>query len=123
MRPSSGVFLCHNVGMTFDDYQAKAATTSTIDDLATLTLYTTLGLNGEAGEVAEKIKKIVRDKGSDFTQLDRDDITKELGDVLWYLAMLARSLDISLSSVANTNIAKLASRKSRGVLGGSGDNR
>lgn len=111
------------MAMTFDEYQAKAATTSTIEDLSDLTVYTTLGLNGEAGEIAEKVKKIIRDKDSDFSQLDREDITKELGDVLWYLAMLALSLGISLDEVATTNVTKLASRKDRGILHGSGDNR
>lgn len=109
--------------MTFTEYQAAAETTNTISDSAILPLYTTLGLNGEAGEIAEKIKKIIRDKGGDFSQLDKADIIKELGDVLWYLAMLARSLDISLDDVATTNVEKLASRKARGVIQGSGDER
>ena len=82
-----------------------------------------LGLVGESGEVAEKFKKWVRDLGSDESRIDRSGIAKELGDVLWYLAVLADYLDLSLDDIATANLAKLASRQSRGVLGGSGDNR
>ena len=78
---------------------------------------------GEAGEIAEKMKKVVRDKNSDFASIDLDDMNKELGDVLWHLAVLADYFGISLDDVAETNIAKLASRLERGVIGGSGDNR
>ena len=110
--------------MTFDEYQDHAAQTALMkptDDRSLI--YTALGLNGEAGEVADKVKKILRDKDGDFSQLDKDDISKELGDVLWYIAMFAKSLDISLSDVAQQNIDKLASRKARNTLQGSGDNR
>jgi len=82
-----------------------------------------LGLVGESGEVAEKFKKWVRVLGSDESRIDRSGIAKELGDVLWYLAVLADYLDLSLDDIATANLAKLASRQSRGVLGGSGDNR
>lgn len=109
--------------MTFDEYQNQAATTAVMDDNQRLFVYTALGLNGEAGEVAEKVKKILRDHDGDLAQLDRDDIKKELGDVLWYVAMFARSIGISLDDVATTNIEKLASRQQRGKIRGSGDNR
>ena len=79
----------------------------------------TLGLVGETGEVAEKIKKHIRDGNS----LDTADMTKELGDALFYLAGLAGHLGIRFSSVASTNLTKLYDRKKRGVLQGSGDNR
>lgn len=82
--------------------------------------YCALGLVGEAGEVANKIKKLLRD--GDTPELRRA-ARGELGDVLWYLARLADELGVSLSGVAEANLAKLHDRKARGVLGGSGDNR
>jgi NTP pyrophosphatase (non-canonical NTP hydrolase) len=110
--------------MTLDEYQAKAAATSLMkpgDER--MIIYTALGLNGEAGEVADKVKKILRDQDGDFSKLDKADITKELGDVMWYVAMFAKSIGITLDDVGAANIEKLTSRKQRGVLGGSGDNR
>lgn len=86
-------------------------------------MHLVLGLAGEAGEIAEKVKKLVRDKNSHLAQLDRDDMAAELGDVLWYAAVLANFLDLSLDDVAQRNMDKLADRQRRLVLGGSGDNR
>jgi NTP pyrophosphatase (non-canonical NTP hydrolase) len=80
-------------------------------------------LVGEAGEIAEKVKKLIRDRNTDLTQLDRDDMAAELGDVLWYTAVLANFLDLSLDDVARRNVDKLADRQRRAVLGGSGDDR
>ncbi len=110
--------------MTLDEYQEQALTTvlSTGDDFKDL-LHWVLGLNGEAGEVAEKIKKIIRDKNSIVSDEDKKELAKEIGDVLWYLAVFADHLNISLSDVAQQNLEKLSSRKARGVLGGAGDNR
>ena len=79
----------------------------------------TLGLVGETGEIAEKIKKSFRDG----TEIDCDDIAKELGDVLFYVAALASVYEIKLSDIAATNLNKLFDRKERNVLQGSGDNR
>lgn len=109
--------------MNFNDYQAKAKTTSTMSDPVLAPLYFTLGLTGEAGEIAEKIKKVIRNHDGDYTKLDREDLTKELGDVMWYLAMLADTFDIELDDVARANIAKLADRKNRGVIKSTGDYR
>ena len=86
-------------------------------------IYPALGLCGEAGEVAEKIKKIIRDKNSVYKQSDKDEILKELGDVLFYVTALSQDLGFSLAEVAEKNIQKLTSRKERDVIHGDGDNR
>ena len=109
--------------MTFDEYQAAALRTARDKNAPDELFHLVLGLVGESGEIAEKFKKLVRDKQSDVSQLDKDDIKKELGDVLWYVAVLAEYLGIQLDDVATVNIAKLASRQARGKLQGSGDNR
>jgi NTP pyrophosphatase (non-canonical NTP hydrolase) len=106
-----------------NDYQRGALRTAAARDKKNELLHLVLGLVGESGEIAEKFKKWVRDHDSDESLIDRADIAKELGDVLWYVAVLADYLDLSLDDIAAGNLAKLASRRSRGVLGGSGDNR
>lgn len=110
--------------MTLDDYQQQALTTvfSSGDDFKDLLLWV-LGLNGEAGEVAEKVKKIIRDKDSQVSDEDKRELAKEIGDVLWYLAVFAHQIGFPLNDIAQQNIDKLQSRKARGVLGGNGDNR
>lgn len=85
--------------------------------------YCICGIAGESGEVAEKVKKMIRDKGGVITNDDRDAIKKELGDVLWYVSALAYEFDIPLGEVAQANIDKLRGRKERGTLHGNGDNR
>lgn len=114
--------------MTFDEYQQKAITTDTfaakavnVTDPAFVAKL--LGLVGEAGEVAEKFKKIIRDKNGELSDLDRQDIKKELGDVLWYVSAVGHYLDIPLGEIANLNLDKVLSRQSRGVTKGTGDNR
>ena len=104
-----------------DDYQKKAQATMlpTADNL----FYVTLGLTNEAAEVAGKIKKWMRHHGSDEAKIDREALADELGDVLWYLAMTARKLGLSLDDIASRNIDKLSSRANRNQLQGSGDNR
>jgi NTP pyrophosphatase (non-canonical NTP hydrolase) len=109
--------------MNMDDYQQAALRTAAARDKPNELFHLLLGLVGETGEIAEKAKKIIRDKGSDFSQWDPEDIKKELGDTLWYLAVIADHFDLSLDDVAKHNIAKLADRQRRGVLGGSGDDR
>lgn len=110
--------------MTFDEYQQHALTTAIYNGNKMLDLcHWALGLSGESGEIAEKLKKIIRDQAADPSKIDRDDIKKELGDILWYITALAHELDINLDDVAQANVKKLASRLERGVVTGSGDNR
>lgn len=82
-----------------------------------------LGICGEAGEIAEKMKKIVRDKNGIINEEDKVLMAKELGDVLWYLARFAQSLDMTIEDVALMNMKKLESRVKRGVILGEGDER
>jgi NTP pyrophosphatase (non-canonical NTP hydrolase) len=109
--------------MHMQEYQQAALRTAAPRDKHNELFHLLLGLLGETGEIAEKAKKIVRDKDSDFAQWDTEDIKKELGDTLWYLAVIADYFDLQLEDVAVANIAKLADRQRRGVLSGSGDNR
>jgi NTP pyrophosphatase (non-canonical NTP hydrolase) len=106
--------------MNFSEYQVFALKTA-VYGIEHQVVYPTLGLASEAGEVAGKVKKYMRD-GRSFTFL-RDQLRDELGDVLWYIATLAHDLDLDLDEVALNNIKKLNDRKSRGVISGSGDNR
>lgn len=109
--------------MNLDEYQAQALTTAVYTDWRDQLVCTTLGLTGESGEVAEKVKKVIRDRSWSFSEPDIQDIEKELGDVLWYLAVLSHTLGLSLDQVAARNLEKLRSRRDRGVLHGSGDHR
>jgi NTP pyrophosphatase (non-canonical NTP hydrolase) len=106
-----------------NSYQQAALRTAAPKDKPNELFHLLLGLVGETGEIAEKAKKVIRDKNSDFSQWDPEDLTKELGDTLWYLAVIADYFDIPLADVARLNIKKLADRRQRSVLGGSGDNR
>jgi len=99
------------------DYQSRAHTTS-ITPPGYAILYPALGLAGEAGEVANKVKKLIRDGA-----LDKDAVAQEMGDVLWYLAELATDLGLDLDRIAEDNLARLADRKARGAIHGSGDER
>lgn len=113
--------------MGFDEYQKRAAKydffEATDDLLAPGFLEKVLGLAGEAGEAADKIKKIIRDKNGVASDEDRGAIAKELGDVLWYVAGVARYLNLPLSEVADGNLEKLESRYQRNKLHGEGDER
>ncbi len=109
--------------MELNDYQKAAKTTAVYTSPEQQLVCTVLGLNGEAGEVAEKIKKVIRDKNSVIGDEDRKEIQKELGDVLWYLAVLADTLGLDLEAVAALNLEKLRSRHQRGAIHGAGDNR
>ena len=108
--------------MTLDEYQQKALSTNiNHGDYAFFDWM--FGLVGEAGELAEKAKKWIRDDNAEWDKLDKEDMMHELGDVLWYTATLADKLGYTLDDVAQFNVQKLASRQARGKLSGSGDNR
>ena len=115
--------------MEFDEYQEKAAKYDLFDDSRVDNLAEpafsekVLGLVGEAGETADKVKKIIRDKKGVASDEDKEAIKKELGDVLWYIANVSRYLGFDLSDVAKTNIDKLESRYHRNKLHGAGDER
>src|SRR3989338_10101859 len=108
--------------MDFNEYQKKSRKTAQFTNKGDNFIYPTLGLAGESGEVAEKIKKIIRDDGGVISNDKKQEILKELGDVLWYVAQIATELKLSLNKVADFNIEKLYSRKKRGKISGSGDN-
>lgn len=107
--------------MTLDDYQKKALVTA-IDDGNEM-MQRVLGLAGESGEIADIVKKWIRDDKSDMAKLDRQELAAELGDTLWYVAALADHLGFSLEEIAQKNVAKLADRNQRAAIGGSGNNR
>ena len=86
-------------------------------------IYPTLGLTGEAGEVANKVKKIIRDDGNKINESLVQEISAEIGDCLWYISVLADDIGIKLSDIANANLIKLANRKEKGTIHGSGDKR
>ncbi len=113
--------------MNLNDYSQKALTTLsnnyTYGTITPQLMGQVLGLAGESGEVLEKFKKILRDKRGVLTDEDKVEIVKELGDILWYVNAVAHLLGSDLDHVASANIEKLASRKERDLLHGSGDNR
>lgn len=108
--------------MLFDDYH-KEAMKNKVYGYGDNIIYPTLGLGNEAGEVQGKVKKVLRDKDGNFDDESKKAIADELGDVLWYLTAVADDLGFSLDTIAQMNITKLTSRRERGVIKGSGDNR
>jgi len=109
--------------MELNEYQKLARGTAMYPNIGDNIIYPTLGLVGEAGEIAEKVKKVIRDNGGIVTDDKKTEIAKEIGDVLWYIASLSSELGYGLREIAQMNIDKLYSRKDRGKLTGSGDNR
>ncbi|MBM5804281.1 MAG: hypothetical protein FJ078_09245 [Cyanobacteria bacterium K_DeepCast_35m_m2_155] len=109
--------------MDLETYQRRSRETARYPQAGSNPIYPTLGLCGEAGEVADKVKKVMRDRGGRFDDAVRDDLRLELGDVLWYVAQLCTELELNLDEVAEANLAKLASRAARNVISGSGDRR
>ncbi len=105
------------------DLYQKVALTTAIYPREQAIIYPTLGLTGEAGEVANKVKKIIRDGSNKNDNSMVSEIKSEIGDCLWYIAVLADDIGCKLSDIANTNLVKLANRKEKGTIGGSGDKR
>ena len=105
-----------------DMYQ-KVAKQTAIYPREQAIIYPTLGLTGEAGEVANKVKKIIRDDGNKINESLVQEISAEIGDCLWYISVLADDIGIKLSDIANANLVKLANRKEKGTIHGSGDKR
>ena len=111
-----------NKQMNFKEYEDFVKSMKVYPYTSTI-IYPALGLCGESGEVAEKIKKIIRDKDGVYSDTDKEEIRKELGDVLFYVTALAEDLGFSLQDVALMNVEKLLSRKERNMIHGNGDNR
>lgn len=107
---------------TFKEYQEESQKTAIFPPGRSLE-YLFLGICGEAGEIAEKAKKVIRDKNGIMTDEVREALKKELGDVLWYISQIATELDFELEDVANENLIKLFSRLERNKIQGDGDNR
>lgn len=108
---------------SFNDYQELAEGTAVYPNKGNNLVYTVLGLASEAGEVAGKLKKVIRDDDNVISDGRKLQIMDELSDVLWYLAATASELELSLQDIAKHNLEKLYSRKERSVLQGSGDDR
>lgn len=108
--------------MTGNEYQTLAERTNLVTGEKAL-YYATLGLVGEAGEVANKVKKVIRDDGGVITEEKKSIVRKELGDIMWYIARLCSELGYSLDDVMQENLDKLALRQQQGKIKGDGDNR
>ena len=109
--------------MDFNTYQKNARLTAQYPNLGSNYIYPTLGLVGEAGEVAEKVKKVIRDKKGLFDNESKKGLKKELGDVLWYVSNLCTEFNFSLDDIALQNLEKLNLRAAEGKISGSGDDR
>ena len=108
--------------MNLNEYQTRALKTAIYPTETALT-YTVLGLASEAGEVAGKLKKLIRDGDGELTPHAVGELAAEAGDCLWYIAAVADALGLTLDQIAEYNLAKLGDRQARGKLGGSGDQR
>ena len=111
--------------MEFNEYQDLASKTAQFADRSSeyKIMYSCMGLAGEAGEVIEKVKKVIRNHGGKMSAEQREAIKQEIGDVLWYLSQVARFCDIALDDAAKANVEKLADRRARGVIHSEGDKR
>jgi len=115
--------MCKEEGMTSFEEYGEFVNGMKIYPKHFAIIYPALGLTGEAGEIAEKVKKVLRDNEGEWTDAAKAAVLDELGDPLWYIAALADDLGYTLQDVIDNNVSKLTSRKSRGVLKGSGDAR
>jgi NTP pyrophosphatase (non-canonical NTP hydrolase) len=123
LKQEAEQFLKEKYSMSdFNSYQRSASETAIYPDEHRI-LYPALGLAGEAGEVANKVKKLVRDGPDNRPDDWREQIASEIGDVLWYCAALATDLNLTLGMIASQNEMKLSRRKEQGTIGGSGDTR
>jgi len=120
MQNNNNLLYIKGENMNFKEYQTQTKATAIYPPGF---IYPALGLSGEAGEVAEHIKKALRDDNSKITPERKEKLKKELGDVLWYLSQLSTELGLDLGEVAQCNLDKLAGRKSKGTLQGSGSDR
>jgi len=110
--------------MTFDEYQKESVKTATFPSIGGINfMYPLLGLAEESGELLGKFKKLYRDANGIMTEEFKQKLIFETGDLLWYISNLCTTLDISFEDVARMNLEKLADRKARNVIHGSGDNR
>ncbi len=109
--------------MTLNEYQEAASKTALYPNRGSNLIYPTLGLCGETGEIAEKVKKLIRDRNGVMDDAWKAELVKELGDVLWYVSQTAVELGSDLETVAQANVEKLRSRQDRNKLHGDGDNR
>ena len=112
----------HNNEISVDEYQSIAIKTAIYPNTHKI-VYPMIGLSGEVGEVAEKIKKTIRDNNGQFDDDRKIQIAYEIGDVLWYCANLANDLELSLSDIVQMNINKITTRSCGNKIHGSGDNR
>lgn len=109
--------------MTFNEYQQKTKERAIYPLVGEKYVYPLIGIMGETGEIAEKIKKSLRDKDGIIDEQLKQDLKKELGDVLWYLSQLATELDLELNDIVKANLEKIESRHKRNVMHGEGDDR
>lgn len=109
--------------LTFDEYQERARDFVFYPDEGKNFAFPALGLAGEVGEAAKIVVEVMEEKGGVIDEETREKLGNELGDALWYMGALAGEISLTLDQVAEANLEKLASRKERGVLRGSGDDR
>lgn len=109
--------------MDFNEYQLKARETAIYPNIDKNWQYTIIGLQGEIGELSNKCKKILRDDNQKITEIKREEIKSEVGDIIWYLAMTCCEFGLNFDDVAKENLIKLAKRRQEGKVGGYGDHR